>query len=369
MRAIFRRQNTMRISQKENQLEKAKIKTSRIKREFGNDITNCNEKLNKTQNNVFFEALQTLIDNQNKLKNIQKLDTEIYKPSQCNSDKNKMETEPIENVVQTVPSLKTATSPSPEDPQKVAEYQSEIFECLRQADNEYLCEPNYMSVQEDINDRMRSILIDWLIEVYFKFKLQSETLFLTVNIIDRYLSKNQTPRSRLQLVGITAMFIATKYEEIYPPDVAKLVYITDNAYQKQDVLNLEMNMLSALNFDITVPTPLKFFDFIKLKFNLSGLDQNKILYLLFLNLMNGKVKHFSPFTLITAATCLICKSLKNSLLDFYGNKDNFVSVKNCMVELVKYYHKSNESDFNLNGVKKIFSLPKFDKVSLLKYDF
>lgn len=89
-----------------------------------------------------------------------------------------------------------------------------------------------MSQQPEINDKMRSILIDWLIEVHLKFKLLPETLFITVSIIDRYLEKQKVSKSKLQLVGVTALFIAAKYEEIYPPEIKDFVFITDNAYSK-----------------------------------------------------------------------------------------------------------------------------------------
>ena len=89
-----------------------------------------------------------------------------------------------------------------------------------------------MANQKEINDKMRAILVDWLIEVHSKFKLQKETLFLTINIIDRFLEKTIVSKSRLQLVGVTALLIASKYEEIYPPEVKDFVYITDRAYSK-----------------------------------------------------------------------------------------------------------------------------------------
>ena len=84
-----------------------------------------------------------------------------------------------------------------------------------------------MAQQADINERMRSILVDWLVDVHLKFKLRTETLFLTVHVIDRYLAKEQTTRNKLQLVGCTAMLIAAKYEEIYAPEVRDFVYISD----------------------------------------------------------------------------------------------------------------------------------------------
>jgi hypothetical protein len=86
---------------------------------------------------------------------------------------------------------------------------------------------------------MRAILIDWLIEVHLKFKLLPETLFLTINLIDRYLEKQVIPRTKLQLVGVTSMLISSKYEEIYAPEVRDFVYITDKAYSKEEILAME----------------------------------------------------------------------------------------------------------------------------------
>ena len=82
-------------------------------------------------------------------------------------------------------------------------------------------------------------MIDWLVEVHLKFKLLPETLFLTINLIDRYLSIREVSRSKLQLVGVASLMIAGKYEEIYPPTVKDYVYITDKAYTREDVLRME----------------------------------------------------------------------------------------------------------------------------------
>ena len=83
---------------------------------------------------------------------------------------------------------------------------------------------------------MRTVLVDWLIEVHLKFKLLPETLYLTVNLIDRDLALESVSRKRLQLVGVTAMLIASKYEEIYPPEIKDFVFVTDQAYNRDDVL-------------------------------------------------------------------------------------------------------------------------------------
>lgn len=116
----------------------------------------------------------------------------------------------------------------------------------------------YMQTQEDLNNKMRSILVDWLVEVHHKFKLYPATLWLCVNILDRFLTKVPVKRGRLQLVGIAAFFIACKFEEVYPPEAKDFVHITDNAYSRQEMLAMESDILNALNYEILVPTGFNF---------------------------------------------------------------------------------------------------------------
>ena len=102
---------------------------------------------------------------------------------------------------------------------------------------------NYMeAVQQDVNAHMRGILVDWLVEVAQEYKLVSETLFLAVNYIDRFLSCEVAPRRKLQLVGITCMLVAAKYEEIYAPQIEDFCYITDNTYTRDEVLAMEQQV-------------------------------------------------------------------------------------------------------------------------------
>ena len=105
---------------------------------------------------------------------------------------------------------------------------------------------------------MRGILIDWVCEVHLRFRLRPETLFLSVSIIDRFLNKHQVMRSKLQLVAVAAMFIASKYEEVITPSLTDYVYIADEAYNKKEILKMEEQILVALQFDITVPSAYMF---------------------------------------------------------------------------------------------------------------
>jgi cyclin B len=107
---------------------------------------------------------------------------------------------------------------------------------------------------------MRAILVDWLIEVHSKFKLQRETLFITIYIIDRYLSLRPCNKAQLQLVGVSALLIACKYEEIYPPEMKDFVFITDKAYSKEDVVTMESLILTTIAFDINFPTSFRFLE-------------------------------------------------------------------------------------------------------------
>ena len=120
----------------------------------------------------------------------------------------------------------------------------------------------YMNKQKDINAKMRAILVDWIVEVHYMwekhFKLHQSTLWLIVNIIDRYLENVQTVRSDLQLVGVTSLFIACKFEEVYPPEVKDCVYITDNAYSREQILGMEFKILKQLDYNICVPTGFHF---------------------------------------------------------------------------------------------------------------
>ena len=100
--------------------------------------------------------------------------------------------------------------------------------------------------------------MDWLIEVHLRFNLMPETLFLTINIIDRYLEKVQIRRTRLQLVAVASLLIACKYEEIYIPEMKDFVFISDNAYTKKEILGMEQNILVSLNFDMTTFSSYRF---------------------------------------------------------------------------------------------------------------
>nr|XP_009413958.1 PREDICTED: G2/mitotic-specific cyclin S13-7-like isoform X2 [Musa acuminata subsp. malaccensis] len=140
-----------------------------------------------------------------------------------------------------------------EDELAVVDYVEDIYKFYKSAEH-YSRPHGYMDSQVEINAKMRAILADWLIEVHHKFELMPETLYLTFHIIDRYLSMETVLRRELQLVGVSAMLIASKYEEIWAPEVNDFICISDRAYTREQILGMEKGILNKLDWNLTVPT-------------------------------------------------------------------------------------------------------------------
>ncbi|XP_050262183.1 cyclin-A3-1-like isoform X2 [Quercus robur] len=115
--------------------------------------------------------------------------------------------------------------------------------------------PDYMeTVQNEVSTFMREILVNWLVEVAEEYKLVSDTIYLTISYIDRFLSSNVVSKSKIQLLGVSCMLNASQYEEISPPNVEDFCYITDNSYTKEEVMDMEREVQKFLNFEMGVPT-------------------------------------------------------------------------------------------------------------------
>ena len=170
-------------------------------------------------------------------------------------------------------------------------------------------DPDYMHRQTEINEKMRAILVDWLIDVHRKFKLLPETLYLALNLMDRYMSLRPCARSKLQLVGVTAMLIASKYEEIYAPEVRDFVYVSAHAYPRDEILAMERSIIAALDFNLTVPTA---YSFVRRYLEAGTADARQIkmsYFLLELAQQDFQMLRFPPSVQSAAAVCLARKYL------------------------------------------------------------
>ena len=159
------------------------------------------------------------------------------------------------------------------------EYIDDILDNLliEEKESKFNINPTYFQFQTDINNKMRAILIDWLIDVHLKFNFKQETLYITIFIIDAYLSIKRIERSNFQLLGITALFIACKQNEILFRKISEYAFITDNAYKEEDIKIMENKILKALDFNILFPSSLTFYEILCNKLNINN-DKKKFIF-------------------------------------------------------------------------------------------
>eukprot|EP00494_Astrolonche_serrata_P024344 UN24602 len=205
---------------KRNQIERGQTKKTR-RRAFGQNLlqTINNSQLDDSDS----ESLDTLA-----------LDMDICEPLECDiANKNKE--------------------------RYCGAFVKDIMKCLKENELRYVPLKGYMkSVQSDIKVSMRYRLLDWLSEVQEKFSINGTSFHLAVNLLDRYLSLVDVPRTKLQLLGCVVLWLAAKYNEIRVPEVEDFVYMSDGAFVGEDMLALEEKILTILKFDFSVPTAYHF---------------------------------------------------------------------------------------------------------------
>lgn len=192
----------------------------------------------------------------------------------------------------------------------VAEYGEEIFAYMKEVEMELLPNPHYMDIQTDIQWSMRSVLIDWVVQVHLRFQLLPETLFLAVNYIDRFLSVKVVSMTKLQLVGATALLLAAKYEEINCPSVQEMVYMVDGGYAQEDVLKAERFMLTMLGFALGWPGPMSFMRRISKADDYDSEIRTVAKYFLEVTLMDERFVASPPSYVAAGAQCLARVMLK-----------------------------------------------------------
>ncbi|KAM5125747.1 LOW QUALITY PROTEIN: G2/mitotic-specific cyclin-B1-like [Mantella aurantiaca] len=154
---------------------------------------------------------------------------------------------------------------------------------------------------------MRAILVDWLVQVQMKFRLLQETMFMTVGIIDRFLQDHPVPKPQLQLVGVTAMFLASKYEEMYPPEIGDFTFVTDHTYTKLQIREMEMKILRVLKFSLGRPLPLHFLRRASKIAEVTAEQHSLAKYVMELVMVDYEMAHFPPSQIAAAASCLAMK--------------------------------------------------------------
>ena len=249
------------------------------------------------------------------------------------------------------------------------EYLNEIYTNLLYDEKEMKYKPKlgYMNAQNDINEQMRAILIDWLIEVHYRFRLKSETLFQSVWIIDTYLSYRQIARAKLQLLGIASLLISCKSQEIYYPPLKEFIDITDGAYIKNELLEMEDNVLKVLNFNIFSPTSNDFYNIISKAFNFDKKQFYLGRYFLEAALIDYQMLRYSSSVIAVSCAYIVMKFFGINNYKILYNSD--VVREKCPQKAIKEaareicYLVKNLSQSTLKAVKDKYSLSQFLNVA------
>ena len=231
------------------------------------------------------------------------------------------------------------------------------------------CTGYYFERHQGLNEGMRGILIDWLVDVHRKFKLRHETLFLAVSYIDRYLQKGpHVTKGRLQLLGVSSLFAAGKYEEIYPPSLGEYVAVCADTYSGEEVLSMEANILQTLEFSLVSSSPLQILGLYLHSHTLAAPLPHLLLYLLFLSLLHYQLVSVSPAILVSAAIFLGHKLLNQPIdLDYLSSHFTVPTsqIKATALELFLFLSQQENED-KLTAVKRMFNHSQFGYVSSIK---
>lgn len=255
------------------------------------------------------------------------------------------------------------------DPFMLGMYAKDMYKYLREMEVKFPIDPKYFK-DSKLNGKMRATLVDWLVEVQREFEMNPETLFLTIAIIDRFLQKNPaTNRNKLQLVGITAMFVACKYEEMILPDINEFVYVSDNAYSKREILQMEITMVKALDCSFGRPLPIHFLRRYSKADMVAPLIHIMAKYIMEMGISEYDLCHVAPSLLAAAAlytSLWLLKRKKNvwstNLVQYssYKTEDVLPVVKKLCIVLI------NAETSKLQAVRKKYAHPKNMQVSLLQ---
>ena len=219
----------------------------------------------------------------------------------------------------------------------------------------------------EINEKHRAVVIEWLSYTVCYFSQSNETLFMSINIMDRYISKKRICLNNFQLVAISAYLIASKYEDTNYPLINDLIYISKNIYTQNDIISMEKDILTTLNFDIFSVSSYQFFSFFYLFTN----SNNKILFylgnlILELCLLNIEIMSYKQSLIAIGAFLVAKKSLEinGELMDnklFYDYNEN--DIKEIQKKIVLFLNKKVYSN------KKCLIFEKFEKKKYLSVSY
>ncbi|AJS02865.1 BMC_2a_G0022930.mRNA.1.CDS.1 [Saccharomyces cerevisiae] len=264
-----------------------------------------------------------------------------------------------------------------DDPFMVAEYTDSIFSHLYEKEIQMLPTHNYLMDTQSpyyLKSSMRALLIDWLVEVHEKFHCLPETLFLAINLLDRFLSQNVVKLNKLQLLCITCLFIACKFEEVKLPKITNFAYVTDGAATVEGIRKAELFVLSSLGYNISLPNPLNFIRRISKADNYCIETRNMAKFIMEYSICCNKLIHLKP-SYLAAMSMYIARKIKNenskwdeTFIHYSGGIDieSDPAFKDFISELVE---DIAVPDTNLDSLRLKYKKPKHGMVYFKVFDW
>ena len=182
---------------------------------------------------------------------------------------------------------------------------------------------------------MRIILIDWIVEIHYKLRLKEETFYTAIYIIDAYLSQKKKKKNDFQLLGITSLLIASKLNEMNVERIQNYSFFAGNAYNKEEIINMELDISKTLDYNFLITTPIHLFQLIGIKFSLKE-DEYKYKFGEFLIqsfLMSSKSFKYKNSIISYSSLYLLMKLFK---------------LKNSLVQLFNWINEFSVNDYEIN---------------------
>ncbi|PHH63454.1 hypothetical protein CDD81_5833 [Ophiocordyceps australis] len=249
------------------------------------------------------------------------------------------------------------------DPYMVAGYSEEIFSYMHELEARMLPYTHYMDGQEDLDWHMRSILIGWIVEVHDRFHLLPETLYLAVNYIDRFLCGKIVSTAKLQLVGATALLVATKYEEISCPEIREIAAVVDNCYSNNEIMKAERYMLTMLRFELGWPGPMNFLRRISKADCYDVETRTMAKYFLELALVDSRFVSTLPSYLAAATHCLAMLILEKGYWKFLHVYYSGFTYRQLLPAIQTLLHCCERPLLHHESVFKKYSTERFQSTS------
>lgn len=221
--------------------------------------------------------------------------------------------------------------------------------------------------QKNVSEKMRQILIDWMIDVHESFSLKEQTLHLALSYLGEFSALKEINKEEYQLAGIACLWIASKYEEIYPPRTRNYVEVTADTYTIKDLKNMEGSIIEALEFNLNRTTALQLLEAIAEECEvLSEKNLSFCKYVIETALFEGITKRYSPSVIVSSTISLCEKVLKCKIEPKLQmtQKPNHYDVIDCFKELCLALQSSNKYD--LSAVKRKYGRSKFHNVSKIR---